>query len=73
MAAGTAQSRSRATGRLRRQRNHRATVIATARTVASTIAKKPSAIHCAAPMASAALDDAADRLKTTPLISAAIR
>jgi hypothetical protein len=34
-------------------------VIATATAVASTIAKKPSATHCAAPMASAALDDAA--------------
>jgi len=73
VAAGTDQSRSRATGRLRRHRNHRATVIAMASTVARTIAKKPSATHCAAPMASAALDVAADRLKTTPLISAATR
>ena len=71
--AGTVQSRSRAAGRLRRQRNHRVTVIARASTVARIIAKKPSATHCAAPMASAALDVAADRLKTTPLISAATR
>jgi hypothetical protein len=49
------------------------TVIARASTVARIIAKKPSATHCAAPMASAALDVAADRLKTTPLISAATR
>jgi len=73
VAVGTDQSRSRATGRLRRQRYHRATVITMASTVARTIAKKPSATHCAAPMASAALDVAADRLKTTPLISAATR
>jgi hypothetical protein len=37
-------------------------VIAMAATVASTIAKKPSAIHCAAPMASAVLDVPTDRL-----------
>jgi hypothetical protein len=48
-------------------------VIVPASTVASTIAKKPSAIHCAAPMASAALEDAASWSKTTPLISAATR
>jgi hypothetical protein len=48
-------------------------VITRASTVARTIAKKPSATHCAAPMASAAFDAAADRLKTTPLISAATR
>jgi hypothetical protein len=32
-----------------------------ARTVASTIAKNPLAIHCAAPMASAVLDESAAR------------
>jgi hypothetical protein len=32
-----------------------------ARTVASTIEKNPLAIHCAAPMASAVLDEPADR------------
>jgi hypothetical protein len=48
-------------------------VIAAASAVASTIAKKPPATHCAAPMASAALDDAASWSKTTPLISAATR
>jgi hypothetical protein len=48
-------------------------VIATASAVASAMVKKPLAIHCAAPMASAALDDAASWSKTTPLISAATR
>jgi hypothetical protein len=48
-------------------------VIAAASAVASTIAKKPLATHCAAPMASAALDVAASWSKTTPLISAATR
>ena len=37
-------------------------MIATASTVASTIAKKPSATHCVAPIASAVLDDSASRL-----------
>jgi hypothetical protein len=48
-------------------------MITTASTVASTIAKNPPATHCAAPMASAVLDDAASWSKTTPLISAATR
>ena len=48
-------------------------MIATASTVASTIAKKPSATHCAAAMASAVLDESADRSNTTPLIRAATR
>jgi hypothetical protein len=47
-------------------------MIATARTVASAIAKKPLAIHCAAPMASAVLE-VPDRLNTNPLISAPTR
>jgi hypothetical protein len=46
--------------------------IATASTVASVIAKKPLATHCAAPMASAVLD-IPDRLNTNPLISAPTR
>ena len=44
-------------------------MIATASTVASVIAKKPLATHCAAPMASAVLDVPV-RLNTNPLISA---
>jgi len=48
-------------------------MMTTASTVASAIAKKPLAIHCAAPMASAVLDESADRSNTTPLIRAATR
>jgi hypothetical protein len=48
-------------------------MITTASAVASAIAKKPSAIHWAALMASAVLDESADRSNTTPLIRAATR
>jgi hypothetical protein len=64
---------SREAGLLRRHRYQRAAVIVTASTVASIMAKKPLAIHCAAPMASAVPDEPADRLKTIPLISAPTR
>jgi hypothetical protein len=57
----------------RRQRNQRVAVITTASAVASAIAKKPSAIHWAAPMASAVLDESADRSNTIPLSRAATR
>ncbi len=46
-------------------------MITTASTVASAIAKKPLAIHWAAAMASAVLDESADRSYTTPLSRAA--
>jgi hypothetical protein len=62
VAAGAVQSGSRVTGLRRRQRYQRTVVIVMASTVASAIAKKPSAIHCAAPMASAVLDVPVDRL-----------
>jgi hypothetical protein len=48
-------------------------VITTASAVASAIAKKPLAIHWAALMASAVLDESADRSNTTPLTKAATR
>jgi len=48
-------------------------MITMASTVASAIAEKPPAIHCAAPMASTVLDAPADRSNTTPLIRAATR
>jgi hypothetical protein len=48
-------------------------VITTASTVASPIAKKPLAIHCAAAMASVVLDESAARSNTTPLVRAATR
>jgi hypothetical protein len=48
-------------------------VIATASPVASAIAKKPLATHCAAAMASAVLDESAEWSNTTPLIRAATR
>ena len=48
-------------------------MIATASTVASTIAKKPLAIHWAALMASTVLDESADRSNTTPLSRAATK
>jgi hypothetical protein len=48
-------------------------MIATASTVASAIAKKPSAIHCAAATASAVLDESTDLSNTTPLTRAATR
>jgi hypothetical protein len=47
-------------------------MITMASTVASTIAKKPLATHCAAPMASAVLERPV-RLNTNPLISAPTR
>jgi len=46
-------------------------MITTANTVASAIAKKPLAIHCAASMASIVLDP--DRSNTAPLSRAATR